>query len=315
MHRTVKYTAISLLVFALFISGLLAFNYAPDQPVSELTERWAQSPSQFIDIAGMQVHLRDEGPRDDPEPIILIHGTGASLHTWDGWVDALKSERRVVRFDLPAFGLTGPDPEDKYTIEHYAAFIVAVLDTLKIEQSVLVGNSLGGYIAWATTILYPNKVTKLVLVDASGYPYAAKSVPLAFKLARTPIIKDVVKNILPRSLIEGSVKNVYGNPELVTDELVDRYYDLATREGNRRALSLRFKQTIPGPLIERLDEINIPTLILWGEKDNLIPLIFAKQFSQDIKHNQLMTFPALGHVPHEEDPLSTVNAFKAFLAK
>jgi pimeloyl-ACP methyl ester carboxylesterase len=315
MNRFIKYLSVFILLCTILVCGFLASSYAPDKPVSELTQRWAQSPSQFIDVSGMQVHYRDEGPSDDPEPIVLIHGTGASLHTWDGWVDALKSQRRIIRFDLPAFGLTGPDPADNYTIEHYAAFVVAVLDKLNVKKSVLVGNSLGGYIAWATTVLYPSKVTKLTLVDASGYPYAAKSVPLAFKLARTPIIKDLVRNILPRSLIENSVKNVYGDPERVTSDLVDRYYDLSTREGNRRALALRFKQTIPGPLIKRLGEIKIPTLILWGEKDNLIPLIFANQFSQYIPNNQLLTFPTLGHVPHEEDPSVTVAAFKVFLAQ
>jgi pimeloyl-ACP methyl ester carboxylesterase len=315
MNRIFKYVIAVVLLFALLIGVFLVLSYAPDKSVSELAQRWAQPPSQFISIAGMQVHVRDEGPRNDPEPIVLIHGTGDSLHTWDGWVDDLKSQHRVIRFDLPAFGLTGPEPNDNYTIEHYAEFVVAVLAALKIEKSVLVGNSLGGYIAWATTVLHPNKVTKLVLVDASGYPYAAKSVPLAFKLARTPIIKDLIKNILPRSLIESSLKNVYGNPELVTDQLVDRYFDLATREGNRRALTLRFKQTIAGPLINRLGEISVPTLILWGEKDNLIPLIFAKKFNNDIASSKLVTFKELGHLPHEEDPDATVRELKVFISQ
>lgn len=313
MKKIITISVGLVLACLLDVIGYSWVNYVPDQTVNELSKRWAQWPSQFVNVAGMSVHFRDEGPKDDPEPIILIHGTGASLHTWDAWNAALVDERRIIRFDLPAFGLTGPEPNDNYTIENYAQFVVAVLDKLHISTGVLVGNSLGGYIAWATGVLHPTRVSKLVLVDASGYPYAAKSVPLAFKLAQMPVIKHVIKNVLPRGLVQGSLENVYGNPELVTDDLVDRYFDLATREGNRAALAQRFKQTVPGPLVQRLGEINIPTLIIWGEKDNLIPLVFAERFHGDIQNSQLVTFKHLGHVPHEEGPIETVTALKTFI--
>lgn len=313
MKAILKYSLLIIAVCLLVVGGYLLYHYVPDQPLNGLAKRWAQAPSQFMDINGMSVHIRDQGPKDDPEAIVLIHGTSASLHTWDAWSAALMDQRRVIRFDLPGFGLTGPEPNQNYAIEHYAKFVVAVLDKLNIRSGVLVGNSLGGYIAWATSVLHPARVSKLVLVDASGYPYAAKSVPLAFQLAQMPIIKYVIKNVLPRSLVENSLRNVYGNPELVTPNLVGRYFDLATREGNRAALSQRFKQTIPGPLIQRLGEIKVPTLILWGEKDHLIPMVFAEQFHSDIENSQLVTFQHLGHVPHEEGPDETVAAFKAFI--
>ena len=96
---------------ALLIAAVVAATWAPDRPVQELKARWAPSPSVSLDVAGMQIHVRDEGPRDDPSPIVLIHGTSASLHTWEGWAQALKGRRRVIRFDLPGFGLTGPAPK------------------------------------------------------------------------------------------------------------------------------------------------------------------------------------------------------------
>lgn len=256
----------------------------------------------------------DEGPKDvTAPPIVLIHGTGASLHTWNGWVDALKQERRVIRFDLPGFGLTGPEPENNYTIERYTDYVIALLDKLKVERAVLAGNSLGGYIAWATAIRYPDKVDSLVLIDASGYPYEAESVPLAFKLSQNKLAKTLLKNFLPKFIIRKSIENVYGSPDLVTDQLVNRYYELSLREGNRAAIKERFVQTKPGPLIAKLADLQIPTLILWGKKDKLIPMKFALRFNEDISNSQLVIFDELGHVPHEEAPLKTVAPVLSFI--
>jgi len=259
------------------------------------------------------VHLRDEGPRDDPVPIFLLHGTGASLHTWDGWARELARERRVIRFDLPGFGLTGPSPDGIYSVESYVDTVLAVADTLGVQRFVLGGNSLGGYVAWATAVLHPQRVDRLVLVDAAGYAFQSQSVPLAFRIARTPLLNRLVRDVLPRGVVASSLRDVYGDPARVTPELVDRYFDLATRAGNRAALVARFDQTQPGSLGERVREIQVPTLILWGRKDSLIPLEFGEQFARDIRGSRLVVFDALGHVPHEEDPARTVAAVLPFI--
>jgi pimeloyl-ACP methyl ester carboxylesterase len=296
-----------------FTTIYLYANVAYDKSVAELSERWAPEPSTFLNVAGMNIHLRDEGLKSDMEPIVLIHGTSASLHTWDGWVEVLKEQHRVIRFDLPAFGLTGPDPENNYAIEHYAEVVIAVLDKLKIKKSIMAGNSLGGYVAWATAVFHPDRVSKLILVDSSGYHYDPESVPLAFKLSQNPIASRLLKNVLPKSLVARSVRNVYGNPDLVTDELVNRYYELSLREGNRSALKSRFEQTLPGALAEKIRQISIPTLLIWGRKDQLIPLKFGEKFNQEIPDSELIIFDDLGHVPHEENPQATVIAVTKFL--
>ncbi|HEY4863228.1 MAG TPA: alpha/beta hydrolase [Xanthobacteraceae bacterium] len=300
--------AITVLFAKFFIT-----NWAPDRPVSELTARWAPPPSVFIDVAGMHVHMRDEGVRDDPNPIVLLHGTAASLHTWEGWVEALKTRRRVIRFDLPGFGLTGPSPDGNYGIENYVRFVTAMLDKLGVRHCVLVGNSFGGYVAWATTLALPDRVDKLILVDAGGYAFAASSPPLGFRIAQLPILNRLFESTLPRSLVESSVRAVYGDPNKVTSELVDRYYEIALREGNRKALAQRFAQARPGELAARIPELMLPTLILWGGRDQLIPPEAAARFHRDISGSRLVMFDDLGHVPHEEDPARTVAAVKAFL--
>jgi pimeloyl-ACP methyl ester carboxylesterase len=315
VYKFLKYCFYLLLILAASLTIYIYMNQAPDKSVEELSQRWAQPPSQFLNIVGMNIHLRDEGPKTDQEPIVLIHGTGASLHTWDGWVDALKEQRRVIRFDLPGFGLTGPDPKNNYKIERYVEVVIALLDELNIQKAVLGGNSLGGYVSWASAVLHPNRVSALVLVDASGYHFKPESVPIAFRLSQNPVTSAILQNVLPKSLVERSIKNLYGNPNLVSDELVTRYYELALSEGNREALKRRFDQSFPGLLADKIKTISVPTLIIWGAKDRLIPAAFGKRFNQEIVNSELVVFENLGHVPHEEDPETTVLVVKSFLEK
>ncbi len=315
MRLVLKLIGWLFLLLVVAAATFIVVNRVPDRSVEELKVRWALPPSQFIEIEGMQVHLRDEGPREDSMPIVLLHGTSSSLHTWDGWVNALKDEHRVIRFDMPAFGLTGPSPDNNYTIENYSRIVVAVLDTLHVDHCVLAGNSLGGYVAWATAVLHPGRVERLILIDASGYPYQAQSVPIGFKIALTPVLNRLMEEVLPRGIVESSVKNVYGNPSLVTPELIDRYFDLTTRAGNRLALAERFRQTQPGSLAKQVPELKLPTLILWGGRDRLIPPDIGDRFHKEIVGSKLVRFNELGHVPQEEDPMRTVSALKEFLAQ
>ena len=262
----------------------------------------------------MKVHVRDEGVKDDPVPIILLHGTSASLHTWDGWARALEGRRRVLRLDLPGFGLTGPAPDGDYTIEAYVRFMDAVLDHYAIRDCVIAGNSLGGWVAWETALAQPGRVDGLILVDSAGYALRSQSVPLAFRIAKIPVLNRLMENMLPRALVESSVSNVYGDPARVTPGLVDRYYEVTLREGNRAALVRRFAQAAAGVDEARIRQVEAPTLILWGGRDRLIPLSAGKTFQRMIAGSRLIVFDHLGHVPQEEDPARTVAALQAFLA-
>lgn len=313
MIKVLKLLLLFIVVLFIGVSAYVYLNKVPDRTVESLISRWAPEPSRFMNVAGMNIHYRDEGPVNDKAPILLLHGTSASLHTWDGWTQRLSEDRRVIRFDLPAFGLTGPEPSNDYSIERYAELVVAILNELKLDSVILAGNSLGGYIAWATAVLHPDRVAKLVLVDASGYAFDSKSVPIAFTLSKSPLASTVLKDFLPKFLVERSVKNVYGDPSLVTDELVERYYELTLREGNRDALKERFIQTQANGLYEKVKSIKVPTLIIWGGKDELIPPALGERFRQDIAGSQLVVFNDLGHVPHEENPALTVAVVREFL--
>jgi pimeloyl-ACP methyl ester carboxylesterase len=267
-----------------------------------------------VDLDGQLVHLRDEGPRDDPLPIVLVHGTSASLHTWEGWASALRTRHRVISFDLPGFGLTGPSASGDYRGDTYARFVLRLVDELKVQRFVLAGNSLGGEVAWRTAAMAPQRVARLVLVDAGGYDFKPEHLPIGFWLARLPGVNRLVDVLTPRTLVERSVESVYGDPGKVTSELVDRYYELTLREGNRHALVQRFQQLDHGADSARIATLRMPTLILWGGRDHLVPVDSALRFHRDIPGSRLVIFDDLGHVPQEEDPRRTVSALEQFLA-
>jgi pimeloyl-ACP methyl ester carboxylesterase len=310
------------LVGLLLIASALALSLsrAPDRPAQALVARWAPAPlSDFIDVKGLVVHLRDQGSRGDAVPLLLLHGTGASLHTWEGWVAALARTRRVITLDLPGFGLTGPFAgqyaSDDYRGDTYARFVLDVMDAMKLPRAVLGGNSLGGEIAWRVAALAPQRVERLILVDPSGLDFTPESVPLGFRIAALPLLNRIGEHLLPRAVVVATLHSVYGDPTRLTEALVDRYFELTLREGNRRALSLRLQQLEPGAHAHRLKTLTQPTLILWGGRDRLIPPGNAARFAAQIRGAQVVMFDDLGHVPQEEDPARTVQAALAFLEK
>jgi pimeloyl-ACP methyl ester carboxylesterase len=300
------------LVAAVAVGGAVAVS-VPDLPLERLRAKWAPAPSAFMAVDGMDVHLRDEGPRDDGEPIVLLHGTAASLHTWDGWTRALARRRRVIRLDFPGFGLTGPFPDGDYTMAHYVRFLGHFLDALRVGRCVLVGNSFGGNVAWHVALAEPGRVAKLILVDSGGYAHASTKTPIGFRIARLPVLNKIVEYVTPRSAIESSVRDAYGDPGRVTPALVDRYYELTLRPGNRRALVERFRQVPQGVDADRIRTVSVPTLVLWGRADRLMPVEWAERFHQDIAGSRLVILDGLGHVPQEEDPERSVEPVEAFL--
>ena len=313
MKRVVQISVSLVLLLLTSLAAAVAWNWAPDRSLADLKPRWALPPSEFLAIDGMLVHLRDQGPRDDPAPIVLLHGTSASLHTWEGWVAALQTKRRVISLDLPGFGLTGPFPDGDYRMSHYSAFLAHVLDQLQVPRAVVAGNSFGGQLAWQFALDHPQRVERLVLVDAAGYPRNATSIPIGFRLAQIPALAPLMANLLPRQMIEASIRNVYGDPSKVSDELIDRYYELTLRAGNREALRQRFIQAEAGQGFTRIAELKVPTLIIWGGRDELIPPDNAERFKRDIQGSRLVLFDDLGHVPQEEDPARTVAVLMGFL--
>lgn len=310
MKKRNKIILFGLGIFLFFIVLLAAF-YQPDIPVDQLKEKYANSSSQFIPLDGMDVHFRDEGPSTDTIPVVLLHGTSSSLLTWDACSKEWTKDHRVIRMDLPGFGLTGPDPEQDYSIKNYVAFLNHFLQERNVTQCYLAGNSLGGLIAFHFAATYPDKVKKVILIDPAGYPvYKAKG-SLAFKLRKIPVLKNILTIITPMSIVRKSLEDAYGNKSLVTDALVEQYRDMACREGNRKALLIRLQNDQSGDTT-LVSKLTMPTLVIWGTLDQLIPVDNAFKFQRDLPADTLAILENVGHVPMEETPelvIPIVNKF------
>lgn len=290
-----------IVLFAVFL-----FLRKADIPVDDLKELYAPSPSAFIDINGISAHYRLEGKGP---ALLLLHGTASSLHTWEPWVDLLKDSFTCVSVDLPAFGLTGPSNNDDYSIEMYNSFISTLMNELSIDSFHIAGNSLGGYFAWNYALDYPERVNKLILIAAAGFP--GKPSQLS-KIIGNPILAPLLTKISVRSLVEKNLKEVQYDDSNVTDELIDRYYHMSLRKGNRYALIARSKGKSQNRT-DQLSKLEEPTLLMWGEEDPWIPMSSAHKFDEAIPDSRIISYEKVGHVPMEEEPIRSAKDALAFL--
>ncbi len=304
-----KYKALLALLVVIVIIGNGVYS---DISLEELKIDYANEYSQFMDIDGLKVHYRDEG---QGFPIVLIHGTAASLHTWDDWTAELKENYRVIRMDIPAFGLTGPSDDADYSIGSYTKFLDRFLTQIKVDSFHLAGSSLGGNIAWNYALEQPNKVDKLILVDASGIPMG-ESKPWIFTLAKLPVLNKVLLHYTPRFFIDKNIKQVYEDDSKISDALITRYHKMALREGNRQAFIDRAKLDSTEDsiaTINKLKNITHTTLLMWGEKDVWIPLSHGKAMLENIPNSRLEVLQNSGHVPMEENPQESLELLLKFL--
>ena len=308
MKNLLKYSLSAITAFLIIV---IAIYWKNDIDLNELKDKYAYTSSSFISIDGINVHYRDVGKG---EAILLIHGTGASLHTWEKWIDILSPGYRVISFDLPGFGLTGPDPNHNYQISRYTAILDSLMVKLKVDSFHIAGNSLGGLVAWRYTTQFPQKILTLNLIDAAGLPQLGKKPPFIFQLAKLPVLSTLMQKVTPKSIIENSMLDVYKNDQLVTEKLIDRYFELSLREGNRTAFVKRMSQLNEKLDINDLKKINAPVLIQWGKDDRWIPLAKGYEFKKIIPKAELKIYNS-GHVPMEENPMETVEDYMIFLKK
>jgi pimeloyl-ACP methyl ester carboxylesterase len=286
-------------------------SYA-DISLEELKKEYANEQSEFVAVNGMQVHYRDEGTGF---PIVLMHGTAASLHTYDAWTKQLSKDYRVIRLDLPAFGLTGPNKNAEYSIESYTKFLSQFLEKIKVAKFYLAGNSLGGNIAWNYAAEYPEKVRKLILIDASGLPTFIPQ-PSIFKMAKTPILNSLFLYITPKFIIRKNIEQVYADKLKVTNALVTRYHKMSLRTGNRKAFIDRAKtdfNVAEKVNLVKLKSVKTTTLLIWGAKDTWIPLGNGKRMDSILPNSKLVILENSGHVPMEENPKESLEFLKSFL--
>ena len=313
IQRVFAYSVISIVVL---VAVVFTVYGQKDIPVEKIKAKYGNAASQYLPLMGMQVHYRDEGNPADSTPLVLIHGTSSSLHTWDSLVAIMltQNKKRIIRFDLPAFGITGPNPENYYAGDYYVRFLDSFLNVMHIQKCALAGNSLGGSIAWRYTVAHPEKIDKLILIDASGYPLKNEKGSLGFKLATIPIINNLLLVVTPKFLIRKSLETVFYDNQLISDAIVTRYYEMLLREGNRAATLSLFKNRT-SISAEPIKTITRPTLILWGDQDQLISVDNAYLFQKDIQGSALTIYKNVGHTPMEEAPQRVAASLESFLNK
>jgi len=317
MMKWLKYL---LAVLALGLALVVYISWTPDIPHEELAEKYATGASDFIELpSGARAHFRMQGNAEG-RTIVLLHGSNASLHTWEGWVDALEEDHFIVTVDLPGHGLTGPTPADDYTYGGMVAFVDEFADALNLQNFILGGNSMGGGVTLAYALAHSDKLAGIVLVDAAGVnPPAVTKVPVkrpkAFNLAGHWYSDWILENITPRSIVVEGLETSIVDHSLITDAMIDRYWELARHPGNRRATGLRFAWYRDGGRKD-LDvaQIKLPTLILWGEADSLIPAEVGQILNDRIEGAKMITFPNIGHIPMEEIPAISATAVRSFVA-
>ncbi|MCC5888516.1 MAG: alpha/beta fold hydrolase [Gammaproteobacteria bacterium] len=304
-----KPALIIVLVLLLCLAAVAAWLWTPDKPREQLESRYAAAPDDFLEVDGTRLHIRDRGPRHGPA-VLLLHGFGASLHTWEPWADALASELRVISLDLPGAGLSAADPAADYSDERSIQILLALLDQLQLARASLVGNSLGGRIAWRFAAAHPERVERLVLISPDGF--ASPGFEYG-KAPEVPAALGLLRFALPKSVLRMNLKVAYADPKQLQDAQVRRYHDLLLAPGNRVAMLQRMAQVVlvqPEPLLARIEA---PTLLLWGERDAMIPFSNAADYLSALPDARLLSFADLGHVPHEEAPERTLEPVRSFL--
>ena len=302
----------SLLVIGFFISG---FFVVSDLPRSEVADKYSNQNSMFITLEnGSTVHIRDEG-NPNGEVLVLLHGFGMSLHVWEKWVAELGDTYRLISFDWPGYGLSTPIRDGTYSRNEMTDYLVSVLDWMNIDKSVLVGHSMGGEIAMNYIVDYPEKVQALVLISATGLKIdRSDKSPRTLELTKYPGMSTALRYITPYDTVKNAVITSYGSEAFVNKELVDRYYELMLNSTNRDVFIKRIKQMfLDEPLDARIGRLNHPTLLIWGEEDQMVGLKYAKRLRSIILSARLVSYQGVGHMPMDVLPKVTAKDLTNFL--
>ena len=284
MLKTLGFS-LGLALLALLLYGL----WTPDIKLTELEKRY--------------------GPKEAPA-LLLLHGFGSSLQTWDEWAMKLDPTYRVIRLDLPGFGLTGASPLRDYSEEKDVAILTHFADQLGLNKFSVIGHSMGGKMAWSLAASQADRVQALVLMAPDGFPEAKD---IGSKPYEVPAVMGLIKYCLPKYFVQKSIEPAFANTKALNEALLNRYYDMLRAPGVRGAILDRSNQTIYTDPVPRLRKIKAKTLLLWGELDQMIPNSNAQSYAGVLLNSTTVIVPKLGHLLQEEQPEKGLAALLQFL--
>ena len=302
------YAALAVLAIAAIAVAAALIAYR-DIPTDRLESKYTSPASRFIHIDGVRIHYRDEGAGP---AVLLLHGNFSNLLGWDPWVAALKDKYRVVRFDITAFGLTGADPSGNYSDERTLALTEKLVDAVGLKRFAIGGTSLGGNIAIRYAVKHPGRIDKLILLN----PAMLTSRALDRSGERIPDAAEVLRYITPRSLASYLLRSRAGDPAKITEEHVDRWYDMWMREGNRAAMLRRLRVYRGSDPANLLGQVKVPVLIMWGAANPEAPVAQAEELKRMLANApdvRLITYPGVGRPALEEAGDITARDARAWL--
>ncbi len=290
-----------------FISLLLLCSCANSK---DIREKWSSKKdgSQFIDIEGTKVHYKDFG---SGTPIVLIHGICDSLHTWRKWKEPIVSKGyRFISLDVPGFGLTN-GREISYDSKSYTSFLKKLFKRLDIRKPILIGNSLGGFIAWNYALDYPRDVNKLVLLSPAGYPL---NPPLVVRIAENGFLKWIAKNFSTRISSDYIARGVFYDRDRMEEYDLERFYELFNLEGNFEKYMRVFESIMKlKDHTPNLTELKTPTLLIWGREDSWIPFKQSKLWQRDVRDLTFIPLDQVGHTAQLEASEKTLGFILSYL--
>lgn len=299
-----------LFLITIFLIPLTVFLLLPDHIIpKDAAKRMLSSPaSHFINWRGAEVHYTDEGTG---MPVLMIHGFGGAYTNFSKLADIMKSDYRVIRIDLPGFGLSDfPKVKaDENYLQDYREYITFMLDTLHLDSVYVIGNSLGGAVTWMAAADHPDKVKKIVLLDPAGYDsekVAGKLAMFKFKSVRGMFDKG-----MPLFMSRQGMEKGYFKDEQIEDSVVALNNQFTNRQGNiTHMLNLALSQQFPDTAM--IQKVQCPALIVWGKEDEIIPLSHCERFHRDIKGSQVAIIDQCGHCPMMEEPQKTKELSEKF---
>jgi pimeloyl-ACP methyl ester carboxylesterase len=307
--------AVSLTIVAVLAAGWLALRRA-DIPYDTLETIYSVPDTQFMTLDdGLKIHYTDTGPRDR-STIVLVHGFSASLHTWQAWKTDLEQDYRIISLDLPGHGLSRADAPEAVSIQRFTEVVHEVTQDLGVTRFTLAGNSMGGNTTWSYALAYPETLEGIILVAASGWPDTedgGDNQPLIFSLLSNPIARAILKDLDMTSLTRSGLEGSYSDQSFVTDELVERYVALSRAPGHRAALLAIMAGERVAATAEAVSAISVPTLVMWGREDNIVPVSGAQKFADAIPGAQLIIYDNIGHLPQEEHAEQSIQDVRAFM--
>ena len=298
MYQFVKFLikiAIALIlgIVLLFYSMIkLDIRYPSDISKESIEAKYLLESSDFIEIDGVNIHFAIDGSGPD---LLLLHANYANLIDWNPWVNLLKDHYRVIRIDIPGHGLTAADPSNDYSMQRTIFLLEGFLNAFEVQKLSIAGASLGGTIGLHYTRRNPEKVDNLILVSPGALNPRIRGRNEPVKL---PKPFEIIAYFTPRLITESLLRGGFGDPENVTEELIDRWYDLLLREGQRDAQIARVNQYVSGDIDQVLSEVRAPALIMWGKKNNVVPVDLAYEMKDMMKNSlriEMIIYESGGH--------------------